>query len=107
MVVIGIAFEQPQLAQVSTTGWLLMLYMTAVPMGLCYVTWFAALRRLAPATASVATLTTPVVGVIAAAFALGEPLGTRELLALALTVGGVAVVLVQEWHPSGTQGGKG
>ena len=70
-----------------------MLYMTAVPMGLCYMTWFAALRRLPPTTASLATLLTPVIGVVAAAFVLGEPLGPRELAALALTLGGVALAL--------------
>ena len=70
-----------------------MLYMTAVPMGLCYLTWFAALRRLPPTTASLATLLTPVIGVVAAAFVLGEPLGSRELMALTLTLAGVALAL--------------
>jgi drug/metabolite transporter (DMT)-like permease len=79
--------------RVSPTGWLLMLYMTAVPMGLCYLTWFAALRRLPPTTASLATLLTPVIGVVTAAFLLGEPLGLRELLALALTLAGIGLAL--------------
>ena len=70
-----------------------MAYMTVVPMGVCYLSWFAALKRLPPATASVATLLTPLVGVVAAALALGEPLGAREALALALTLGGVALAL--------------
>lgn len=93
MLALGLVFEQPTVAQVSPTGWALMLYMTAVPMGLCYVTWFAALRRLPPTTASLATLLTPVIGVISAAFALGEPLGLRELIALTLTLAGVALAL--------------
>jgi drug/metabolite transporter (DMT)-like permease len=67
--------------------------MTAVPMGLCYMTWFAALRRLPPTTASLATLLTPVIGVVAAAFSIGEPLGPRELIALTLTLAGVALAL--------------
>jgi drug/metabolite transporter (DMT)-like permease len=33
------------------------------------------------------------IGVVAAAFALGEPLGGREALALGLTLGGVALAL--------------
>src|SRR4051794_40137586 len=49
---------------------------------------FAALRRLPPATASMATLLTPVIGVGAATPILGEPLGARELLALGLTLAG-------------------
>ena len=94
MLILGVTLEQPHLAGVSGTGWALMLYMTAVPMGLCYLTWFAALRRLPPATASIATLMTPVIGVLAAALTLGEPLGGRELAALALTMGGVALALL-------------
>lgn len=93
MVLIGIIWEHPQLGGVSATGWLLLAYMTAVPMGLCYLSWFAALRRLRPASASAGTLLTPVIGVFAAAAVLGEPLGARELGALALTLGGVALAL--------------
>ena len=70
-----------------------MIYMTIVPMGVCYITWFAALRRLPPAMASVATLLTPVVGVTAAALILGEPLGAREFLAMGLTLAGIAMAL--------------
>jgi drug/metabolite transporter (DMT)-like permease len=36
---------------------------------------------------------TPVVGVVAAAVSLGEPLGVREFSAMALTLAGVAVAL--------------
>jgi drug/metabolite transporter (DMT)-like permease len=93
MVIFGLLFEKPDLSAVTPLGWTLMAYMTIAPMGICYMTWFAALRRLPPATASVATLLTPVVGVTASAFFLGEPFGTRELLAMGLTIGGVALVL--------------
>lgn len=93
MVLYGVLWEQPRLSRVNGTGWALMAYMTVVPMGLCYLSWFAALRRVPPATASVVTLLTPVIGVLAAAATLGEPLGVRELGALALTLSGVALVL--------------
>jgi len=62
-------------------------------MGVCYLTWFAALRRLPAETGSVATLLTPIIGVSAAAIALGEPSGVKESFALVLTVGGLALVL--------------
>ena len=68
-------------------------YMTAVPIGLCCMTWFAALRRVPPTTASLATLLTPVIGVVSAALTLGEPLGMQEAIALTLTLGGVALAL--------------
>ncbi|MEO7939888.1 MAG: DMT family transporter [Burkholderiaceae bacterium] len=93
MVLYGVFQEQPQLSSVSGTGWALMAYMTVVPMGVCYLCWFAALRRVQPATASVVTLLTPVIGVLAAAATLGEPLGLREMGALVLTLSGVAMVL--------------
>ena len=77
----------------SPLGWVLITYMTIFPMALCYLCWFAALRRLPPAKASMATLITPIVGVIAAALALGEPLGTREIMALSCTLSGVGLAL--------------
>lgn len=93
MVAFGLFFEEPALSSLSTAGWTVMIYMTIVPMGVCYLTWFAALRRLPPAMASVATLLTPVVGVMAAALVLGEPLGVKELSAMGLTLGGVALAM--------------
>lgn len=93
MVVLGLLFEHPRFDALTPLGWSLMAYMTAVPMALCYLTWFAALRRLPASTASVATLLTPVIGITSAALALGEPLGARQFAAMALTIGGVALVL--------------
>ena len=93
MVAAGLLFEHPDLGALTMTGWAAMAYMTVVPMGVCYLCWFAALRRLPPTTASTATLLTPLVGVIAAALTLGEPFGMREGLALALTLSGVSLAL--------------
>jgi drug/metabolite transporter (DMT)-like permease len=93
MLAFAAAFEQPRLDALSATGIAVMVYMTVVPMGVCYLTWFAALHRLPPATAAVATLITPVVGVVSAALTIGEPLGARQLAALALTLTGVALAL--------------
>lgn len=93
MVMGGLLVEAPDPAALSPAGWAAMAYMTAVPMAACYLCWFAALRRLPPAMASMATLLVPLVGVVAAALALGEPLGAREALALALTLGGISLAL--------------
>ena len=93
MIVLGVVFEHPRLDALTQVGWTVMAYMTVVPMGICYLTWFAALRRLPPETASVATLLTPIIGVSAAALVLGEPFGIKEMLALALTISGLALVL--------------
>ena len=93
MLAFGVLFEHPPWLQLTATGVGIMVYMTLVPMGICYLTWFAAVRRLPPATASMATLLTPAIGVISAAVVLGEPLGLRQGLALLLVIGGVALAL--------------
>jgi drug/metabolite transporter (DMT)-like permease len=85
--------EHPQLAALSPVGWASMVYMTLIQFCLCYVCWFAALERLPAATASIGTLLVPVVGVLAAPAMLHEPLGLREITALVVTLGGVAVAL--------------
>ena len=91
--IVGLAVEQPHLAALSAIGWASMLYMTLIQFCLCYVCWFAALERLPAATASIGTLLVPVIGVLAAGAMLHEPLGVRELTALVVTLGGVAMAL--------------
>lgn len=93
MIVLGLVFERPDIAALTAPGWTALIYMTLGPMAVCYLTWFAALRRLPAPTAAIGTLTVPVMGIIAAAIVLGEPLGTRETLAMALTLAGVALAL--------------
>jgi drug/metabolite transporter (DMT)-like permease len=93
MLVLGIAFERPNVAAITPQGIACFVYMTLVPMGLCYLTWFETLRRLPPTSASTGMLLVPVIGVVSAAFILGEPLGLREIAAMALTLGGVTLAL--------------
>jgi drug/metabolite transporter (DMT)-like permease len=93
MVVLGVAFEKPDYGALSGIGWAVMAYMTIIPMGICYMTWFETLRRLPPATASIGMLIVPPIGVVSAALILGEPLGLREILAMAITLGGVMLAL--------------
>ena len=93
MLVLGIAFEQPDYGALTATGLACLVYMTLVPMGVCYLTWFETLRRLPPSAASTGMLLVPLIGVISAAIILGEPLGVREVVAMALTLGGVTLAL--------------
>ncbi|MBI5321514.1 DMT family transporter [Bradyrhizobium sp.] len=93
MLVLGIAFEHPDYAAITPAGIACFVYMTLVPMGLCYLTWFETLRRLPATSASTGMLLVPVIGVVSAAFILGEPLGSRELAAMVLTLGGVTLAL--------------
>lgn len=93
MVVFGWLFEHPNVAALTGPGWAVLIYMTFVPMALCYLAWFAALRRLPSTTAAMATLAVPVIGVIAGAITVAEPLGLREIIAVVLTLAGVALAL--------------
>ncbi|MCA1548647.1 EamA family transporter [Bradyrhizobium sp. BRP19] len=93
MLVLGVLFERPDVTAITPLGLGCFVYMTLVPMGLCYVTWFETLRRLPPTTASTGMLIVPMIGVVSAAIILGEPLGYREWTAMALTLGGVTLAL--------------
>jgi drug/metabolite transporter (DMT)-like permease len=93
MLVIGLPLERPDFGALSAAGWAVLVYMTLVPMGLCYLMWFESLRRLPSSVASMGTLLVPLIGAISAALTLGEPLGGREAIAIALTLSGVTLAL--------------
>jgi drug/metabolite transporter (DMT)-like permease len=93
VVIAGLVLEHPDVHALSAIGWASLTYMTLIQFCLSYVCWFAALERLPAATASIGTLLVPVVGVVASAAMLHEPLGWREIGALVITLGGVAMAL--------------
>lgn len=93
MLILGMMFEQPNYGALNSVGVGCLVYMTLMPMGVCYITWFETLRRLPPTSASTGMLLVPVIGVMSAAVILGEPLGFREIGAMVLTLGGVALAL--------------
>ena len=88
---IGLVVEQPKLSALTPTGWALMGYLVLVQFCVAYVSWFAALRRLPASVAAIGTLLVPVIGVLASAAVLGEPLGMGQLTALAMTIAGVVL----------------
>jgi drug/metabolite transporter (DMT)-like permease len=88
---VGLLFEHPHLAALSTVGWASMAYMTLVQFCISYVAWFAALQRLPASVAAIGTLLVPVIGVAASATLLGEPLGAGQITALIMTVTGVVL----------------
>lgn len=112
MIVLGLLFEAPRLDALTGAAAASLAYMTLVPMGLCYLTWFAALRRLPSGIATITMLLVPLLGTLSAAAILGDPFGLREAGALALTLGGVALALrglaapaksrTPDSHPGGT-----
>jgi drug/metabolite transporter (DMT)-like permease len=89
----ALLLETPDFAALSTTGWVALAYMAIGPLCLCYLAWFAALRRLPASVATMGTLLAPVVGVVGSALLLGEAFGVREVAALGLTLAGVVLVV--------------
>ena len=84
-------WEHPHWNLVTPLGWTASAYIAVVPMTLAYLAWFRALRLVTAATASTALLIAPVVGVFSSMLLLGEPLGARQLMALAMTLTGVGL----------------
>jgi drug/metabolite transporter (DMT)-like permease len=58
---------------------------------IAYVSWFAALARLPASVAAIGTMAVPVIGVVASAIALHEPLGPVQIAALIFTLSAVVL----------------
>jgi drug/metabolite transporter (DMT)-like permease len=89
--IIGLAIENTDVAGISQLGWWLLVYSTVIQFCVAYVSWFAALARLPASVAAIGTMAVPVIGVVAAAIALHEPLGPGQIAALVFTLAGVAL----------------
>ena len=91
IVILGLAFETTHIDKVTLLGWWLLVYSTVIQFCIAYVSWFAALARLPASVAAIGTMAVPVIGVVASAFALGEPLGVIQIVALVFTLAGVVL----------------
>jgi drug/metabolite transporter (DMT)-like permease len=89
--IVGMSIERADLAALSQTGWILLVYSTVIQFCVAYVAWFAALSRLPASVAAIGTMAVPVIGVVTSALALHEPLGPGQIAALGFTLGGVAL----------------
>src|SRR6476620_11517585 len=87
----GFVFETTDLDKVTPLGWALVFYGTVIQFCVAYVSWFAALARLPASVAAIGTMAEPVIGVVASAVALGEPLGVIQVVALVFTLDGVVL----------------
>lgn len=88
---VGLAIERADWGRVTPLGWGLLFYSTVIQFCVAYVAWFAALARLPASVAAIGTMAVPVIGVVASALALGEPLGGLQITALVFTLAGVAL----------------
>ena len=85
----GLALETTHLEKVTAPGWALLFYSVVVQFCIAYVSWFAALARLPASVAAIGTMAVPVIGVVASALALHEPLGPGQIAALVFMLAGV------------------
>jgi probable blue pigment (indigoidine) exporter len=83
--------ESPRLAALTQPGWAAILYISIFPMTIAYLTWFRALRLVSAATAATTVLISPMIGVIGSTLMLGDTLGPRQIVALLMTLSGVAL----------------
>ncbi len=94
MIGLSLLFERPDPAALTPTGFAAWAYMIVAPMALCYLAWFEAGRRLSPPVAATGSLLVPVIGALAAAPIVGDPITSRDVVALALVLAGVGLVVV-------------
>lgn len=87
----GLMLEKPHFTALSSLGWTLFGYSIVIQFCVAYACWFAALQRLPASVAAIGTLLVPVIGVLASAAALGEPLGMAKIAALVFTIAGVVL----------------
>jgi probable blue pigment (indigoidine) exporter len=83
--------EHPVWSGVTPIGWGAVAYMSTIPLTVAYLAWFRALRLVPASTAATTVLVSPMVGVIGSTLLLGEALGPRQVVALAMTLVGVAL----------------
>lgn len=85
----GLLFEDAHLGALPLIGWIALAYTALISMGMCYLLWFAAVKRLRPSSAAIGTLLTPVIGVGSSSLALGDPLTLGQVVSLGLVVAGI------------------
>jgi len=85
------AWEHPVWTGVSIYGWAALAYIGTIPLTVAYLAWFRALKLIPASTAATTVLVSPMMGVIGSTFLLGETLGPRQLVALAMTLTGVVL----------------
>jgi drug/metabolite transporter (DMT)-like permease len=88
---VGLAIETTHFSLVTPVGWWLLFYSTVVQFCIAFGSWFGALSRLPASVAAMGTMAVPVIGVVAAALVLHEPLGPGRIAALVLTLAAVAL----------------
>jgi probable blue pigment (indigoidine) exporter len=85
------SFEHPDWGNVTAGGWVCIAYISTIPLTVAYLAWFRALRMVPASVAATTVLVSPLVGVVGSGLLLGETFGPRQIVALILTLTGVAL----------------
>jgi drug/metabolite transporter (DMT)-like permease len=80
-------------------------FVGVVGVAYCYFAWFSVVRIFPAQVSAIGSLMVPIVGAVTATWTLGEPFGWREIAALGLVVGAVALVLLRP-QPAGETGAE-
>ena len=80
---------------VSLQTWLVIGYITIVPMAVGNAAWFSIVRLLPASVAGLSSVMVPVVAMVTGAIAYGEPLGPFQLGAMACSVGALGLALAR------------
>jgi len=86
----GVAF-----LPVSMTAWMSGLYVVLIALVFTHYAWFKVVQLFPANIASIGTLMVPVLIILSGAWVLGEHLGWREVAAVLLICGALALVLIQ------------
>jgi drug/metabolite transporter (DMT)-like permease len=89
LLAVGQMLERPHFSALPMIAWLSLGYTALISMGLCYVLWNAAIRRLKASQAAVGILLTPIIGFAASLIALGDQMSPSQVISLAMVVGGI------------------
>lgn len=94
VVLLALALDRPwELAPPSAGIALVFAYHVVFPMVACYAAWVLLVGRLPASVAAIGTLLVPVIGVLSAAWLLGETLAWQRLLALLLVLSSILLAL--------------
>ncbi|MGI9426570.1 MAG: DMT family transporter [Hyphomicrobiaceae bacterium] len=84
----------PVLSTISLHVWGAMLFVFFIPMVFGQWAFYKIVKMLPASVAAISTLAIPIVGVYASALILGERVGMRELISLAIICSALAIVLI-------------
>jgi len=94
IVAVWLALGEFSYGRAGAEVWWSSAYLVLVALVFCYFAWFSVVKIFPASISAVGTLLVPIVGVASGVVVLGEPFGLRDLIALTLIVGAVALVLL-------------